>query len=120
MPRSFIREYFEEALRLEATMLVNLLVKEVVLYNDRIQIHFNSPIKNCPDESQGFSFYKGFISTQCAQTMELEMCGVTHIQQANGEKSIRKAKSLSVVGTNALKDKLFYAICFLLRFCNWQ
>ena len=73
VPESFILEYYEEALHLEATMLVNLLVKEVVLYNDRIQIHFNSPIKNCPDESQGFSFYKGFISTQCAQTMELEM-----------------------------------------------
>lgn len=73
VPESFIREYYEEALRLEATMIVNLLVKEVVLYNDRIEVHFNTPLRNCPDESQGFSFYKGFISTQCAQTMELEM-----------------------------------------------
>jgi hypothetical protein len=54
-------------------MLVNLLVKEVVLYNDRIEVHFNTPLRNCPDESQGFSFYKGFISIYTAQTMELEM-----------------------------------------------
>jgi len=69
---SFIREYYEEALRLEVTMLVNMLVKEVVLYNDRIEVHFNTPLRNCPDESQGFSFYKGFISIT-AQTIELEM-----------------------------------------------
>ncbi len=73
VPESFIREYYEEALRLEATMLVNLLVKEVVLYNDRIEVHFNTPLRNCPDESQGFSFYKGFISIYTAQTIELEM-----------------------------------------------
>ena len=73
VPESIIREYYEEVLNLEATMIVSLFIKEIVLYNDRIEIYFNSPIKNGSDESQGFSFYKGFISTQCAQTMELEM-----------------------------------------------
>jgi len=33
-----------------------MLVKEIVLYDDKIEIHFNSPIRNSPDDSQGFSF----------------------------------------------------------------
>ncbi len=73
VPESIIREYYEEALRLEATMIVNLLVKEIVLYNDRIEIYINSPIKNGSDESQGFSFYQGFIGNQSIQTMEFAM-----------------------------------------------
>ena len=73
MSESFIREYYEEALRLEAPMIINMLVKEIVLYNDRIEIYFNSPLKNGPDESRGFSFYKGFICLQNQQPMELEM-----------------------------------------------
>ena len=73
VPESIIREYYEEALRLEATMIVSLFIKEIVLYNDRIEIYINSPIKNGSDDSQGFSFYKGFISVQSVQTMELEM-----------------------------------------------
>lgn len=73
VPESIIREYYEEALRLEATMIVSLFIKEIVLYNDRIEIYINSPIKNGSDDSQGFSFYKGFINTQSVQTMELEM-----------------------------------------------
>ena len=56
VPESIIREYYEEVLNLEATMIVSLFIKEIVLYNDRIEIYFNSPIKNGSDESQGFSF----------------------------------------------------------------
>ena len=73
VPENLIRDYYEEALRLEATMIVNMLVKEIVLYNDRIEIYINSPIKNGSDESQGFSFYKGFIGNQSIHTMELAM-----------------------------------------------
>ena len=54
-----IRKYYEDALRLEPQMLVNYLIKAVVLYDNRADIIYNSPIKstNSPDESQGFSFY---------------------------------------------------------------
>ena len=54
-----IRKYYEEALKLEPQMLINYLIKEIVLYDDRIDIIYNSPIKSTdsPDESQGFSFY---------------------------------------------------------------
>lgn len=61
-----IRKYYEEALKLEPQMLVNYLIKEIVLYDNRTDIIYNSPIKstNSPDDSkplasvrQGFSFY---------------------------------------------------------------
>ena len=53
-----IREFYEQALKLEPQMLINYLIKEVVLFNDYIEIHYNSPLKISPDdENRGFSFY---------------------------------------------------------------
>lgn len=53
-----IRKYYEQALQKEPQMLINLLVKQIVLYNDKMIINYNSPIQTSPDEnSQGFSFY---------------------------------------------------------------
>lgn len=51
-----IRDFYETALRLEPKMLINYLVKEIVLFDDKIEIHYNSPITNCPDAMSGFSF----------------------------------------------------------------
>ncbi len=65
-----VRAYFEQALKLEPQMLINYFVKQIILYDDKIEIIFNSPLKNniggkSSDECQGFSFYKGtvYIST---------------------------------------------------------
>ncbi len=58
LTESDIRQYYEQALRLEMPMLINFLVKEIVLYNDKIEIYFNSPIKTSPDDdNRGFLFY---------------------------------------------------------------
>ena len=58
-----IRKYYEEALKLEPQMLINYLIKEIVLYDNRTDIIYNSPIKSTdsPDDSQGFSFYSKSI-----------------------------------------------------------
>lgn len=60
VPESIMREYYRQALLLEPQMLINYLIKEIVLYDDRIEIYYNSPLTISPDESQGFLFYKGF------------------------------------------------------------
>ena len=52
-----IREFYEQALRLEPQMLINYLVKEILVYDDEIVIQYNTPTTISPDESQGFSFY---------------------------------------------------------------
>ena len=57
VPEKEIREFYNETLNLEALMLVNYLIKEIKLYNDRAEVYLNSPMPISPDESQGFSFY---------------------------------------------------------------
>jgi len=59
-----IREYYQEALELDPTLLINTLIKEITLYNDKIIIQLNSPLRTSPDESQGFSFYSAIVKMQ--------------------------------------------------------
>lgn len=58
---SDIREYYKAALELEAQALINYLVKEVILYDDKIEIYFNKPIRESPDGGRGFSIYNDIV-----------------------------------------------------------
>lgn len=66
VPESIMREYYRQALELEPQMLINYLIKEIILFDDKIQICFNSPIKlnsdksDCADSTSGFLFYRDF------------------------------------------------------------
>ena len=70
-----IREFYEQALRLEPQMLVNYLIKKIVLFDDRIDIYFNSPIKsaNSPDDNLGFCFYSETLDMAVIQ-IKINMC----------------------------------------------
>lgn len=62
LPEAVIRKFYTKALELEPRLLIDCLVKEILLYDDKIEIYFNSPIKPSPaeggpDESRGFLFY---------------------------------------------------------------
>lgn len=62
LPEAIIRKFYTKALEMEPRLLIDCLVKEILLYDDKIEIYFNSPIKPSPaeggpDESQGFLFY---------------------------------------------------------------
>lgn len=54
-----IREFYMQALSLEPKLLINYLVKQITLYDDKIEIQFNAPIKVSPDDEsrRGFLFY---------------------------------------------------------------
>ena len=54
-----IRAFYEQALSLEPKLLINYLVKQITLYDDKIEIQFNAPIKVSPDDEsrRGFLFY---------------------------------------------------------------
>ena len=54
-----LRNFFETAIMQEPKLLVSYLIKEVILYDDKIVIEFNSPIKQSPD-NQGFLFCRIF------------------------------------------------------------
>ncbi len=60
-----IRQFYEEALRNTPKMLINALVKKIILFDDKMQIIFNSPLKNAESYTmkvspgyRGFSFAK--------------------------------------------------------------
>lgn len=57
LPESTVRKFYADALNAEPKLLIDCLVKEIVLYDDKIEIYFNSPIKLNPDNSRGFTFY---------------------------------------------------------------
>lgn len=48
--------YYEQAIKLESQMLINTLVKQITLYDDKMIIQYNSPLKVSSDESRDFSF----------------------------------------------------------------
>ena len=50
-----IRVFYEAALLQESQMLINYLVREIIVYDEEIQIYFKSPLQTSPDDSQGFS-----------------------------------------------------------------
>ena len=60
-----IREFYSQALALEPKLLINCLVKQITLYDDKIEIQFNAPIKVSPDDEsrRGFSL--------CSKTIKL-------------------------------------------------
>lgn len=57
IPENVIREYYTNILEFEPLILINTLIKEIKLFDDKIEITFNSPTKTSPDENQGFLFY---------------------------------------------------------------
>ncbi len=74
IPESEIRAYYVEMLQAEPQMLINLLIKEIVLFDDRIVIHYNTPLYTSPDDesSRGFLLYSKYIQIS-QQRLSLEI-----------------------------------------------
>ena len=70
-----ICEFYNQALALEPKLLINYLVKQVTLYDDKIEIQFNAPIKVSPDDEsrRGFLFYSKTVklSSKCRSEQTL-------------------------------------------------
>lgn len=49
-----IKEFYLQALKLEPKLLIDYLIKQIKVFDDKIEITFNSPIKTSPDSNQGF------------------------------------------------------------------
>lgn len=64
LSESQIREFYTKALALEPKLLINYLIKQITLYEDRIEIEYNSPIKQSPDNDN-----RGFLI--CSKTVKL-------------------------------------------------
>ena len=70
-------EFYESTLRMEAQLLIDILVKKVVLYDDKIEIYFNTPINVSPDEQSGLLICartvraKNLFSYKCPYELQL-------------------------------------------------
>ncbi|MDD3831749.1 MAG: recombinase family protein [Clostridia bacterium] len=69
--REEIEHYLKAALKSEPKLLLNTLIREVKMYNDRIEIYFNYSDKKSSDESRDFSFYKKNYIIEIANTCSL-------------------------------------------------
>ena len=58
LTESEIRQFYYKALKFEPEALVGYLIKQIILFDDKIQIIYNTPLLNSPDGSQGFLIYK--------------------------------------------------------------
>lgn len=52
-----IKEFYIEALKLEPKLLIDYVIKEIQVYEDKLEIIFNSPIKRSPETNQGFFLF---------------------------------------------------------------
>ena len=59
-----VRAFYEEALRQEPRMLISSLVKEIVLFDDRMEIHYNTPLRKKAEDRQSISVDSGVDSSQ--------------------------------------------------------
>lgn len=59
LKESDIREFYTQMLQSEPKTLITFLIKQIDLFDDKIEIQYNSPIKVSPDSEsrRGFCFY---------------------------------------------------------------
>lgn len=74
---SMIREYYTKMLSYEPLILINTLIKVITLYDDKIEITFNSPLPKSPGIDRGFLFYTE--NNQILQTNKIK-----NIQETTG------------------------------------
>ena len=53
LSKEAIKEFFVDAIKLQPKVLIDYVVKEIKVYENKLEIIFNSPIKRNPDENQG-------------------------------------------------------------------
>lgn len=69
IPEEKIREYYEQALRLEPVFLAAWLINKIVLFDDRVQIYINSPLVCGSDDNQDCFFICAAKHTRCHITI---------------------------------------------------
>ncbi len=58
IPKTEIVNFYKQGIQMEPIYLINYLVDEVLLYNDKIEIKFITPIQKSPDDGRDFLLYK--------------------------------------------------------------
>ena len=65
-----VAAYIKMALKKEPKNMIKLLIKEIILYDDRVEIYYKHTDRQKPDETkthQAFSFYKSYYNCNIQQ-----------------------------------------------------
>ena len=54
LTKEVIQEFYKEALLYDSFTLINYLIKKIIIYEDKMEITFNNPSPQSPDNNQGF------------------------------------------------------------------
>ena len=52
-----IKQFYASVLNENSKILINLLIEKIILFDDKVEIYFNTPIKNPNDTHSGFILY---------------------------------------------------------------
>lgn len=79
-----MRRYYISAMQQEPQILINILVKEITLYDDKMIITYNTPLNEGSDENRGFSFYEKmlylpYVVPQSGQTVSIPIYTIMQI-----------------------------------------
>ncbi|MGN0813522.1 MAG: recombinase family protein [Candidatus Coproplasma sp.] len=68
-----IRAFYEQALKLEPQMLIDYIVKEILVYDDKIDIIYTNPLMISPDveSRQGFPIYSKTVELKVIQQITI-------------------------------------------------
>lgn len=61
--REQLQKYYNDAIKRNVKEIVGLLIKQIRVYNDRINIIINTPLKKSPDDDQGSFYSANFTNT---------------------------------------------------------
>ena len=74
LSRGDIEKFYKEALLYDSFNLINYVIKNIKVYEDKIEITFNSPIQISSDDNQGFFLYSYITNLpQYIQDIEVKL-----------------------------------------------
>lgn len=83
LSREDIKQYFIEAIKLEPEIIIDNLIKQIVVYNDRLEIYFNTPLKTSPNNTDSLFYYHtsslSILSKNQYENIEQELYVYYHI-----------------------------------------
>lgn len=74
-----VKEFFLQALKLEPKQLIDYLIKEIIVYEDKVEIIYNTPLKTSPTEKDLFFYIKNYHydyhikNTGITKTIEMQI-----------------------------------------------
>ena len=64
---SDIKQFYTSVLNENSKILINLLIEKIILFDDKVEIYFNTPIKNPSEPRSDFILYSNMVEIIVSQ-----------------------------------------------------